>query len=117
MNLLADESVDGPIVSRLRGAGHEVKYIAEMSPSLDDDAVIEAANRVEGVLMTSDKDFGELVFRLRRVTRGVILLRLAGLSPELKAGLVAEAIATHGQEMPHAFTVITPGSVRLRRRR
>ena len=115
MNLLADESVDGPIVRRLREEGHDVDYVAEMSPSIDDDAVMDHANGRGGLLLTADKDFGELVFRLRRVTRGVILVRLAGVSAALKARLVAETLAAHGQEMDGAFTVISPGLVRIRR--
>ena len=114
MNLVADESVDQPIVARLRSDGHQVHYVAEMSPSIDDGAVMELANRNESLLLTGDKDFGELVFRQRKVTLGVMLLRLAGLSPALKARLVSEAIAAHAQEMPHAFTVIAPGAIRIR---
>ena len=115
MNLLADESVDGPIVTRLREEGHDVEYVAEMSPGIDDDAVMDHANGRGGLLLTGDKDFGELVFRLRRVTRGAILVRLAGLPAALKARLVGEALEAHGQEMDRAFTVISPGLVRIRR--
>ena len=114
MNLLADESVDGPIVARLREEGHHVSYVAEMSPSIADDAVMDHANRRRALLITGDKDFGELVFRLQRVTHGVILVRMAGLPPALKARLVKDAIADHGKEMEHAFTVISPGLVRIR---
>ena len=66
MNVLADESVDGPIVESLRREGHRVQYVAEMEPELSDDAVLELANRDESLLLTADKDFGELVFRQRR---------------------------------------------------
>ena len=45
MNLLADESVDKPIVDRLRQDGHTVLYIAELEPSIDDDAVLHRANQ------------------------------------------------------------------------
>jgi len=62
MNLVADESVDGPIVERLRQDGHAVFYIAELDPGIDDDAVLDEANRSGALLITSDKDFGELVF-------------------------------------------------------
>ena len=63
MNLVADESVDGPSVERLRQDGHAVFYIAELDPGIDDDAVLDEANRSGALLITSDKDFGELVFR------------------------------------------------------
>jgi len=115
VNLLADESVDAPIVERLRAEGHAVVYVTEMSPSITDDEVLEQANADHCPLLTGDKDFGELVFRLRRVAHGVILIRLSGLSPILKASIVSEAIRHHGDEMRRAFTVISPGMVRVRR--
>ncbi len=115
MNLLADEGVDRPIVERLRRHGHRVAYVAEMEPGITDDVVLERAHREEAVLLTADTDFSELVFRQQRITSGVILLRLAGISPERKAEIVAAALAAHGGEMEHAFTVIAPGAVRIRR--
>ena len=114
MNLLADESVDAPIVERLRSDGHDVTYVAELSPSITDDQVLDKASSSQCLLLTGDKDFGELVYRLGRVSCGVILVRLSGLSPPIKAHLVSEAIRGHGGEMAGAFTVISPAIVRIR---
>jgi len=114
VNFLADESVDAPVVDRLRGEGHDVVYVAELSPSITDEEVLSLANDRQCPLMTGDKDFGELVFRLHRVSLGVILIRLAGLSTFHKAAIVTDAIRRHGSEMRHAFTVISPGIVRIR---
>lgn len=114
MNFIADESVDAQIVDRVRTDGHDVESVAEMSPSISDDVVLDRANSTQSLLMTGDKDFGEMIFRLRRVTLGVILVRLSGLSAPLKAELISEAIRVHGDEMLHAFTVISPGLVRIR---
>ncbi|MDE2734376.1 MAG: DUF5615 family PIN-like protein [Gemmatimonadota bacterium] len=116
MNLLADESVDKPIVDRLRQDGHTVLYIAELDPSIDDDAVLHRANQNSALLITADKDFGELVFRLGQIHAGVVLFRLAGLSPEMKAGIVSAAFIHRGHELPSAFSVISPGMVRIRSR-
>lgn len=69
MNLFADEGVDKPIVVALRDAGYRVWYVAEMSPSLSDEEVLAATRRVDALLLTADKDFGTLVFRLQRLTR------------------------------------------------
>lgn len=116
MKLLADESVDRPIVERLRQESYQVWYVAEMEPGVSDNVVLNLANREGTVLLTADKDFGELIFRQRRMTRGVILVRLAGISPVLKAEIVASALVAHGDEMEKAFTVVTPGAIRIRRR-
>ncbi len=115
MNLVADESVDRRIVERLRRDGHRVWYVAEMEPGISDDAVLVAANREGALLITADKDFGELVFRQRRATFGVVLVRLAGLSPERKAALVVSTIRRHAGQLEGAFAVISPGMIRLRR--
>ena len=89
MNLLADESVDRQIVERLRQDGHEVLYIAEMEPCIPDEVGLERANEISALLVTADKDFGELVFRDERLTTGgVSEIRLAGLSAERKAKIV-----------------------------
>jgi predicted nuclease of predicted toxin-antitoxin system len=114
VKLLADESVDAPIVERLRLDGHEVVYVTEVSPGIEDDQVLNTANKNQSLLLTGDKDFGELVFRLGRVSCGVILVRLSGLAPPRKARVVSEAIRAHGNEMANAFTVVTPGMVRIR---
>jgi predicted nuclease of predicted toxin-antitoxin system len=115
MNFVADEGVDRQIVERLRADGHSVLYVAEMAPGIPDDVVLTRANQELALLLTADKDFGEMVYRQSRLANGVILVRLAGLSSIQKAQIVASAIADHIQEMSKAFTVIEPGRVRVRR--
>ena len=91
-----------------------MQYVAEMEPGIPDDVVLGLANRDADVLVTADKDFGELVFRRRLVASGILLVRLAGLSPARKAEVVASAIEGHAGEMPGAFAVLTVGSLRIR---
>jgi len=115
MNLLADEGVDRQIVERLRQGGHEVLYVAEMEAGIDDDVVLERANERSALLLTADKDFGELVFRDKLLTMdGVILLRLAGLSAGRKAEIVSDALRKRAAEFPNYFSVISPGRIRIR---
>ena len=115
MNFLADESIDRQIVVHLRQDGHAVQYIAEMASGISDDNVLAIANRESSLLLTADKDFGELVFRQGRFTLGTLLVRLAGVAPERKAELVASIIAQRSEELPGAFAVLTPRSLRIRR--
>jgi predicted nuclease of predicted toxin-antitoxin system len=116
MNFLADESVDRQIVDRLRQESHVVLYVAEMEPGISDETVLNRANQEEAILLTADKDFGELVFRQDFSTAGVVLIRLAGLSAENKAEIVVSAISEHNSELSQAFAVITPVAVRIRRK-
>ena len=115
MNILADESIDGPIVYRLRQDGYVVHYVAEMEPGISDDAVLDLANRESALLLTADRDFGELVYRQGRTTFGVVLVRLAGLSATHKADIISSTFQQRLDELLYAFTVISPGTVRVRR--
>jgi predicted nuclease of predicted toxin-antitoxin system len=112
---LADENIDHAIVSRLRDDGHDVVWVAELAPGLPDADVLAMATSQNRVVVTADKDFGELLFR-RQMVGAVVLVRLLGMEPNRKASIVADAVRLHGQEMENAFTVISPTSVRIRAR-
>lgn len=114
MNLVADESVDGQIVYRLRKDGHRVWYVAEELPSITDHDVLCIAQQQNAVLVTADKDFGELVYRLRQAMSGVVLIRLAGMRTDEKAALVSFAFQKHEVEMANAFSVIGRRTIRIR---
>lgn len=55
MNILADEGIDKPIIDRLRQDGYNVVYIAEVSPSISDDVILDMANQQEALLLTRDE--------------------------------------------------------------
>lgn len=114
MNLFADESVDGAIVRRLRDEGHDVEYVAELASGIPDDEVLERARTANRVLLTADKDFGELVFRLGQTHTGIVLLRLAGRPAAERADIVARVIRERETELPGRFAVVTPDAVRIR---
>lgn len=115
MNILADESVEKGVVQRLRRDGHDVNYVAELSPGIMDEEVLALAREDITLLLTADKDFGELIFRQRYVKRGIVLYRLAGLSSPEKAEIISLAIAERGDELLNSFSVITEKAVRVRR--
>jgi predicted nuclease of predicted toxin-antitoxin system len=98
VTFLADEGVDRQIVERLRFDGHRVVYVAEMSPGITDEAVLLESRISASVLITADKDFGELVFRQGQVSTGFLLIRLWGLTPVVKATVVSGAIQRLGQD-------------------
>jgi predicted nuclease of predicted toxin-antitoxin system len=76
--------------------------------------VFRLANDQNAILLTADKDFGAIVFQQRRVTSGVVLIRLHGMSSEHKAELVADLFDKHSERLRHAFTVLTPDNIRIR---
>lgn len=115
MKIVADEGLDRQIVDGLRADGHDVVYIAELRPGIPDTEIFAEANRDGRLLISADKDFGELVYRNRLITTGIALVRLAGLSPTTKADTVVSAIREHGDTLFAHFSVISPGIIRIRR--
>jgi predicted nuclease of predicted toxin-antitoxin system len=116
MKFVADENVDLPILVRLRNDGHEVYAIIEKSAGISDEEVLKQANQQGVVLLTEDKDFGELVYRDKSFTCGIVLIRLAGLSNSEKVEIVASVIKEHATELGNAFTVISHHNLRIRPR-
>jgi predicted nuclease of predicted toxin-antitoxin system len=116
MKFIADECVDWQIVEYLRKIGYKILYVLEIEPGISDEKVLDIANKESAILITADKDFGELVFRQNRMTSGIILIRLAGLQPDIKAAIIATAIKEHWEEISNNFMVITSETVRIRKK-
>ena len=115
MMVLADESVDLQIVTRLRQDGLNVDYIAELEPGLTDSEVIQLAKEKKALLLTADKDFGELIYRQKFRVSSIVLIRLAGMNSMKKAEIVSETLKNYSHDLKDSFTVISPASVRIRK--
>lgn len=68
----ADECFNGAIVSAARAAGFDVVRAVDVCPSADDEVVLATAFQQQRVLLTEDKDFGDLCVRLGLPTEGVV---------------------------------------------
>ena len=112
MRIVADENIESEIVNELRRAGHEIIDIKVAHPGIDDAAVLDIATREQSILLTRDKDFGELIYRERRLNSGVILLRFDGPHP---VELLLELLGAHEAGLVGAFSVITRFGVRIRK--
>ncbi len=115
MKLIADEGVDKPIVDALRVAGFDVLYILETNRGTDDEFILSLANKEQRILLTQDKDFGELVFRMKNTHSGVVLIRLNGYLSLDKANTVVNLLLKYKDELISAFTVIQPNAIRIRK--
>ena len=114
MKFFADEGVDGQIVARLRTDGYEVIYAAEESSDIEDTEKLDLANKEGCISITIDKDFGDLIYRDKKVHTGIILNRLAELTSETKAELVSKIIHAFEAKLIGAYTVIEPSRVRIK---
>jgi predicted nuclease of predicted toxin-antitoxin system len=113
-NLVIDESVDSAITAALRLKGFTVSSISEESPSITDNLVLEVAYERNALLITEDKDFGELAVRLKKHHKGILLLRLAGISSSGKAEIVTKAVEEHLSEMLNTFSVLDSNKLRIK---
>ena len=113
MNFVADESCAGPVIRALREAGHDVTAIAEVAKGATDEQVLERALNEKRVLITEDRDFGELVYARSQSSAGVILVRFHSRARRAKPATVVEAVTKLGPRLCGAFTVVEAGRVRI----
>ena len=115
LSLLADDNIDQRLVSSLRLAGISVYSVAESSPGITDEEVMRLSEHLGALILTDDKDFGEIVFRKQRSCPGIVLLRLTGVDYSRKADQVIQVIDKCGREMTGKFVVMTEERVRIRK--
>ena len=113
MRFLVDENA-GPSVARwLRGQGHDVLSIYESARGLSDSEVMRLAVDEERILITSDKDFGDKVYRERQPHRGVVLLRLRDERLSIKLAILERLLASYADRLPDQFVVVSERRVRF----
>jgi predicted nuclease of predicted toxin-antitoxin system len=113
MRILADENVAGEIVEALRRQGHDVAWVLSDASGIPDAKVLRRAGEEGRLVLTFDKDFGELAFRAGiPATPGVILLRLMASDPSLLAARVASALHSRDDWEGH-FSVVEADRVRM----
>jgi predicted nuclease of predicted toxin-antitoxin system len=114
MRFLAKENTPREAVQAVRAAGHDVAGGVEVAPGAGDETVLASALHEHRVLLTLDKDFGELVFRRGRdASCGVILLRPRTRSPEVVSDFFVKVLS-QPIEWVGCFTVAREGSIRVR---
>ena len=114
VSFLADENFDLNIVKLLRQEGYLVNSIAEMAPSITDPRVLAIAVEQQAVVLTEDKDFGELVYRLRLTHCGILLIRPMKMAPAEKAVRIIDSIRNHINQLPNAFAVLSSDNFRIK---
>lgn len=115
MRILADQNVEVAIVAQLRRAGCDVLCSAEvLSARATDDEILEHAREGSRILLTNDKDFGELAFLQRKATSGVVLLRMPTFDSSRKAKRLLDALAVLGDRIQGSMVVVTERGIRRR---
>lgn len=115
MRFLADESCDFAIVRALRAAGHDVAAVAEVALGAADDVVLELARRDQRVLLTEDKDFGQLVYAAGNAAGSVIFIRYPASARALLPQIVVDLVSREQDRLAGAFVVVQPSRIRISR--
>ncbi len=113
MRLLANENFPRVAVEALHAADHDLAWVKTDAPGSSDVEVLERAQAEDRLLLTFDKDFGELVFRSGlSASSGVILFRALAPSPALLARFAVRALASRSDGSGH-FSVIENDRIRM----
>lgn len=113
MRFLVDECT-GPAVARwLRRQHHDVLSAYEQFRGADDDRILQRADAENRILITNDKDFGELIYRGRERHKGVILLRLEDERVDNKIAVLQRLLDLYADRLQDNFVVVTKSTVRF----
>ncbi|MEO5572494.1 MAG: DUF5615 family PIN-like protein [Bacteroidia bacterium] len=112
---LIDESVDYRLVKIIRDLEFRIIEIDQVKRGQSDEQVVHDANASNAIIVTEDKDFGELTYRQKIKNNGIILLRISGLDFLKKILIIREAFSNHSPDFKNSFTVITKSGIRIRK--
>jgi predicted nuclease of predicted toxin-antitoxin system len=115
LKFLADESLEYSTVLWLRELGYDVVSIAEDFPSVKDKKVLEKAVQEDRIVITNDKDFGDLIFLNQLPHKGVVLLRFRTEEVETKIKFLKSFLENYSNKIANKFTVIDEAKIRIRR--
>ena len=115
MRFLVDECTGPGVALWLGQQGHDVFSVYDQAQGSDDDTLLQRAYSENWVLITDDKDFGEMIYRERRLHRGIVFLRLADERTASKIAALEALLANHAERLPDNFVVVTEDRVRFAR--
>jgi predicted nuclease of predicted toxin-antitoxin system len=117
MRFLADENFPRAAVAALEAAGHDIVWVRLAAPGATDADVMALAARENRILLTFDKDFGELAGRSELPPAcGIVLFRLSAPRSAEASQRLAQIIASRDDWAGH-FSVVESGRVRMRKPR
>lgn len=114
MKVIVDVGVGRAVEGLLRECGHDVLAVRDVDPRLPDGQILARAVREHRLVITMDRDFGELVYRRGLTHTGVLLLRLEDATGEEKRAVVRAIFDEHGDALPGRFSVYQRGRLRMR---
>jgi len=114
MKFLVDECVGTSVVTYLCDAGYDAVAVVDVMPMADDKHILERAVSEDRIVVTNDKDFGELVYRSGWEHRGIILLRLRDERTANKIRMLDIVLTSVGERLQHHYVVVAETGIRVR---
>ncbi|MCL4789004.1 MAG: DUF5615 family PIN-like protein [Verrucomicrobia bacterium] len=113
MRLCANENLPEDCIARLRADGHELLWIREAAPGSPDTGVLARAQQENRLLITFDKNFGELVFKAgAKTSPGIVLFRIP--QPSAAIAATVSAVLSSRTDWAGHFSVVEELGVRMR---
>ena len=113
IRFLADVNVEKPVVDYLLKEGYDIEWIPDIEIGMSDEGLLQIANREKRILITNDKDFGELIFLQKKLTSGIILIRAKGLRSREKVRLMKKLLMGYREKLLNHFVVLTKNKIRV----
>ena len=114
MRVLANENFPGEAIGALRERGHDIVWIRTEAPGSKDQAILQRAQIEKRIIITFDKDFGELAFHSRLpASCGIVLFRISAPSPASVIQKVVETLESRS-DWSGNFAVIDDRQIRIR---
>ena len=114
MNVLVDVSAGKTVADVIRSFGHDTAFVRDRDPTMSDIDILAWAVAEGRLVVTMDKDFGELVFRSGQPHAGVLLLRLEAARLAEKVRVITDIFTSHAADLPGHFSVYQGGRLRIR---
>lgn len=112
---LANENFPLPSIVLLRNNGYDIRSIQETSPGIADEEVLRIARTNNLIILTFDKDYGELIFRFHSEDPlAVVFFREKGQTPLFAGEILLRILTMKSMNLTSAFTVIEANNVRQR---
>lgn len=115
MRFLVDECTGPHVAKWLISEGYEVFSVYDEARGMEDSDVLQKALSENWILITNDKDFGELVFRERRLHNGIVFLRLDDERSVEKIDVIRRLLKSHSNKLVDRFVIVTRTTVRFAR--
>ena len=113
MRFIVDECTGPMVAKHLRKEGHIVFSVFEEARGMDDEEILRMAFEGDYILITNDKDFGDLIFRSKRKHKGVILLRLEDERAMNKIKILDSFLREYSEKIKTNLCVVTEKNVRV----